>query len=84
MPARHTTLRLSPALIARAKAYADDHDLTLTKVMERALVEYIASNRGAPSRARAVRLPAFGRGGLLPGVNLDSNAELLDRMDGIE
>ena len=84
MSPKHTTVRLSPALVAKAKAYAEQHAITLTKVMECALVAYIAPARGAPARAAAVRLPAFGRGGARPGVNLDSNAELLDLMDGVE
>ena len=84
MTPKHTTVRLSPALVAKAKAYAERHEITLTKVMECALVEYIAPARRAPARAVAFRLPAFGKGGTRPGVNLDSNAELLDLMDGVE
>lgn len=83
MPSRHTTLRLSEALMKKAKAYARRHDLTLTTVMERALSEYLAEVRDKPSMA-AVELPSFGRGGPQSGVNLDDTSALMDRMDGIE
>lgn len=80
---KHTTVRLNPALQRKAKAYARAHSLTFTAVMERALMEYLA--RPASERApRRVDFPSFGTGGTLPGVDLDSNAKLLDIMDGIE
>lgn len=81
MAAKHTTLRLTPALMRRARAYAERHGLTLTAVMERALAAYLAT----PDRIAepAPRLPAFGRGGVRPGVNLDDSSALLDLMDGI-
>lgn len=83
MPSRHTTLRLSEPLMKKARAYARQHDLTLTTVMERALAEYLAHGRDRPAGA-PVELPAFGRGGPQPGVNLDDTSALIDRMDGIE
>ena len=83
MATRHTTLRISDALMRQVKAYAQRHDLTITAVMERALSAYLAS---ADERRRTprIRLPAFGTGGARPGVNLDDTSALLDVMDGIE
>jgi len=36
---------------------------------------------GAPARAEPVELPTFGSEGVLPGVDLDDSASLLDLMD---
>ena len=79
---KHTTVRLNPAITRRAKAYAKANDLTFTAVMERALAAYLAQPRSG-SRTAKVRIPSSGTGGVLPGVNLDDNAQLLDIMDGI-
>ena len=84
MATTRTTLRLSPALMKRAKAYARERDTTLTMVMEQALAAYLTRPARSGKAPKPVKLPAFGRGGLLPGVNLDSNSELADVMDGIE
>lgn len=79
---KHTTVRLSPAVRRKAQAYARAHNLTFTAVMERALVAYLA--RPAAERApRRIEIPSSGTGGTLPGVDLNSNAKLLDIMDGI-
>ena len=83
MKNRHTTLRLSDALIRKAKVYARQNDLTLTAVMERALSTYLAETKERPG-TKPFTLPAFGYGGLKPGVNLDDTSALLDLMDGIE
>jgi hypothetical protein len=66
----------------RVKAFARDHDLTMTAVMERALTAYLA--RPAEERTpRLIELPSSGAGGVLPGVNLDDTSQLLDIMDGV-
>jgi hypothetical protein len=79
---KHTTVRLNPALQRKAKAYATANNLTFTAVMERALVAYLARPTAERARRRVV-IPSSGTGGALPGVDLDSNAKLLDIMDGI-
>ena len=83
MTNRHTTLRLSDALIRKAKVYARKNDLTLTAVMERALSTYLSES--APRQPKKpFTLPSFNFGPPLPGVNLDDTSALLDLMDGIE
>lgn len=84
MSDKHTTLRIKDALMRRAKMYAQRHDLTLTAVMERALVAYLANPERTPDADTPLVLPAFGRGGPRRGVDLDDTSALLDRMDGIE
>ena len=78
-----TTIRLDDDLLREAKAYAAATDRTLTRLIEDALRETLARRAERPTRRR-VRLRTFKGRGLQPGVNLDSNAALLDLMEGIE
>jgi hypothetical protein len=78
-----TTIRLDDDLLREAKAYAAATDRTLTRLIEDALREALARRDARPARQR-VRLRTFKGRGLQPGVNLDSNAALLDLMEGIE
>ncbi len=76
-----TTVRLDDRLLADARRYAGQSGRTLTSLIDEGLQEVLA-RRVAPPPAERVTLPTGGRGGLLPGVSLDSNAALLDVMDG--
>jgi hypothetical protein len=78
-----TTIRLDDELLREAKAHALATDRTLTQVIEDALREALARRRGAGQRP-PIRLHTFKGSGVQPGVNLDSNAALLDLMDEIE
>ena len=78
-----TTIRLDDALLTEAKKKAAESHRTLTAVIEDALRESF-SRKVYPAKRRRVRLPTAGRGGLLPGVDLDNAVALLDRMDGLD
>lgn len=78
-----TTIRLNDDLLAQAKEAAVKSGRTLTAVVEDALRQSLSKKNTTPKR-RQIRLPSSGEGGLRPGVNLDSTAELLDIMDGID
>jgi hypothetical protein len=78
-----TTIRLSDDLLAQAKEAAVKSGRTLTAVIEDSLRLALSGKKEQPKR-RQIRLPSSGVGGLRPGVNLDSTAELLDIMDGID
>ena len=83
MPEKHTTLRLKAPVLTRAKAYALRNGLTLTALMERALMSYISdADRSFLDDAPFV-IPAFGRGGVRPGVDIDDSSALADLMDGV-
>lgn len=73
-----TTVRLDDALLKAAKRRAIERGMTLTAVIEEALRQALA-----PPRRRAARpeLPTYRGRGLQPGVDLDDNAALLDRME---
>jgi hypothetical protein len=74
-----TTIYLPDDLLAQAKRAALESGQTLTAVIEEALRERLA-RRGKPAAAPA-QLTTFGRSGLLPGVDLDDSAMLLDLME---
>jgi hypothetical protein len=78
-----TTLRLNDDLLREAKKAAAESHRTLTSVFEDALRKSL-SQRHRAAKHPPVILPVFHGGkGLRPGVNLDSNAELLDLMEGL-
>ena len=76
-----TTIRLNEDLLAAAKDRALRTGRTLTAVIEDALRESLARQQKPPS-ARRVKLPTDGKGGVMPGVDLNNSAELLDIMEG--
>lgn len=75
-----TTIRLDDQLFAELKKLAAEEGRPLAAVIEDALRESMARRRAQSDRA-PVRLPTFRGDGLMPGVDLDSNALLLDLMD---
>jgi len=74
-----TTIRIDEGLLSRAKQLAAASGKTLTSVLEDALRESLA--RRQSGRPKQVRLHTFGEGGVLPGVDLDDSASLIDRME---
>jgi len=74
-----TTIRLDENLLAEAKQRAARSGMTLTAVIEEALRE--SFNRRERREQPPARLPAWGKGWVLPGVDLDDSAALLDLME---
>jgi hypothetical protein len=70
---------LDDHLLAEAKQRAARSGLTLAAVIEQALRESFShqERREQP----LVKLPSWGRGWLLPGVDLDDSVSLLDLME---
>ena len=79
-----TTIRLDDDLLSQAKELAARTGRTLTAVIEGALRRELASLEDRQRAPLRTELPTFDGGGIQPGVNLDSNAELLDLMDRAE
>jgi len=75
-----TTFRLDDQLLREAKRVAAESSRTLTAVVEDALREMLARRKQVASHSRT-KLPSFGSGGLMPGVDLDDSARLRDIMD---
>ena len=76
-----TTIRIDDQLLAAAKARAAASGRTLNAVVEDALREALAG-RARDRGPRRVDLPTFRGSRLLPGVDLDDSAALLDQMEG--
>jgi hypothetical protein len=76
-----TTVRLDDALLNRARREAARRGVTLTSLIDRGLRAVLQRPAATQSRTR-IRLPVSrAGGGVLPGVNLDDSAGLLERMD---
>ena len=73
-----TTLGLNDRLLAEAKAFAAEHDTTLTRLIEEGLQLRMRTKPSNKKRG-AVRFPVFnGRSGLAGGVNPLSNKCLFE------
>jgi Arc/MetJ family transcription regulator len=78
-----TTVKIDDRLLAEAKSQAASSGRTLNAVIEDALRAALA-RRGRGHQQQVVELPTFRGSRLLPGVDLDDTAALLDRMEGTE
>lgn len=76
-----TTIRLPDDLIAKAKKLAADTHRTLTAVIEDALRGALARHHHSRRKTQPTRLITFRGTGLLPGVDLDDSAALLEVME---
>ena len=75
-----TTIRLDDGLLDDARRLAFKHGTTLTAIIEESLRERLARSQSGSSGQRT-RLATTGEGGVLPGIDLDDSASLLDMMD---
>lgn len=75
-----TTIRIDEQLLKEAKELALRTGKSLTAIIEDALREVLARQREAKPR-EPVRLVTFNGHGVLPGVDLDDSASLLDVME---
>ncbi len=79
-----TTIRIDDALLKRAKEYGVRSGRSLTRIIEDAL-RLLLERQDQPRRGRPYRvIPFKGGGRLMPGVDLDDSATLLDLMDEFE
>ena len=74
-----TTVSISDPLLAEAKQAAARTGRTLSQVVEDALVQALSRRPEATKRPR--RLPTYGAGGVLPGVDFVNASALRDLMD---
>lgn len=75
-----TTVRIDDDLYASVKARAVRSGRTVAEVIEDAL-RAAMTDRTAGRGAELAPLPTFGGSGVLPGIDLASNAGLLDVME---
>jgi hypothetical protein len=76
------TIRIDDELHAEAKKWAAEQGTTLTALVEDSLRK--ARTQWKSGRRKRIRILTFRGEGVQPGVDLDSSASLLDRMEGIE
>lgn len=76
-----TTIRLNDSLLKQVKRKALEQNKTFTAAVEEALATWVQG--GSVKRRKRFRIPTAGSGGLLPGVDINNNADLLDRMEGL-
>jgi hypothetical protein len=86
MPAQkdrtRTTVRLDQRLLDQAKREAAQRGETLTRLIEDG-VRLAIAQRQKPRGAVELHVSTTG-GGLLPGIDLNNNVQLLDILDGVE
>jgi len=75
-----TTISLDDHLLREAKIIAASSGKTLSEVIEDSLRESLARRKATAPRRR-INLPTFKGTGLMPGVDLNNNAALLDLME---
>jgi len=77
-----TTVRLDDALLQQAKREAVRRHETLTALIEQGLRLVLAHSQ-LPRRRKRVTLPRCkAGGGVLPGIDLNNSAAVLDLMEG--
>ena len=75
-----TTIYISDDILRSARKRAVDSGRTLTRFIEDSLRAALAQPKHNPARRKTI-ITKFKGGGLLPGVDLDNNAELLELME---
>lgn len=75
-----TTIRLDDELLSEAKQLAARSNRTLTAVIEDALRQMLARQEQVKTRP-PVQLTTVDGNGLLPGIDLDNSAALLELME---
>ncbi len=74
------TVNLPKYLLAQADEFSRSSCVGRSAFIKDVLLEYISRKRVHTAK-REVTLPTYGAGGVLPGVNIDDSASLLDIMD---
>ena len=75
-----TTINLPDELIGQIKKLAAASHSTVTALIEDALREALARRRRTGRREQVI-LKTYGKRGLLPGVDIDDTASMLDLME---
>jgi hypothetical protein len=76
-----TTVRLEDALISQAKREAERRGETLTALIEQGLRLVLAQSRTRRQREPVKLTVSKAGGGVLPGIDLNDSAGLLDIME---
>ncbi len=77
-----TTIEIDDGVFRELKQLAAEERSTLRLVIENALRAELSRRRSHSRTDKRERIVTFKGQGVQPGVNLDSNADLLDLMQG--
>jgi len=77
-----TTVTIDDRLLERAKQLALAQHRTLGSIVEDGLRRLVDDSTARTAARKRTRLKTFCGNGVLPGVDLDSNAALNDLMEG--
>ncbi len=75
---QRTTIRLDEHLLALAKEYAARERRSLTSVVEDALRAMLSKRPTRGAARRRIQIPTYGKGGTLPGVDLENRDQMWD------
>ncbi|MCC7474773.1 MAG: type II toxin-antitoxin system VapB family antitoxin [Pirellulales bacterium] len=75
-----TTIQLEDELLEEAIALAEETGKSLTDLIEEALRQSLARRRAVATQ-EPVKLKVHGSGGVVPGIDLNKTAALLDLME---
>ena len=78
-----TTVRIDDELYRAVKEHAARTGRTVGEIVEDAVRRWISTDRSGGDET-VPSLPVYGGSGVLPGVDLTSNAAMRDLMDGDE
>jgi len=76
-----TTIRIDSHLLAHVKMLAAQSGRTMNSIIEDAIRSMIVRTSQVSERGPRVRLTTVGGHALLPGIDLDDSAGLLDEME---
>jgi hypothetical protein len=75
-----TTVRLEASLMSKARREAARRGVTLTSLIEQGLRMVLRKPSRRPDTNRVSLPVSRAKGGVLPGIDLNDSADLLDRM----
>jgi len=81
MSITRTTISIDAGLLATAKQVAYERHLTLGQLIGKALQRLMVEAPTVDAAVTPVMIRTSGRGGVRPGININSNAELFEMMD---
>ena len=76
-----TTINIDDQVLRSAKHRAVEQGITLARVIENALLESFASQKGQAQTNQRTRLITASGPGVKPGIDLDNGCSLLDIMN---
>lgn len=78
---RRTTIRLDDSLLEQARREAEQRGETVTSLIEKGLRLVLSRRQQTEPKSKVELIVSKAGGGLLPGIDLDDSAGLLDLLE---